>query len=105
MSTTTERSIRIHPAVHPGEYLLEELLRPMALTPYALAQKLDVPRTRIERLCRGQTSVTPDTALRLARFFGTTPDFWMNLQSLYDLTVTEERMGEELAAITPAHAA
>lgn len=77
----------------------------MGLTPYGLARKLGVPRTRIERLCREQTAVTPDTALRLARYFGTTPDFWMNLQSLYDLTLAEQNASGDIAAIKPARAA
>jgi antitoxin HigA-1 len=96
--------MRITPPVHPGEYLLEEYLKPMGLTPYTLAQKLDVPRTRIERIVREQTGITPDTALRLAKFFGTTPEFWMNLQSLHDLTIAEQ--ATDLRAIRPvaAHA-
>jgi addiction module HigA family antidote len=105
LSTITERAVRILPPVHPGEYLAEEYLTPLHLTPYALAQKLGVPRTRIERLCRQQTAVTPDTALRLARYFGTTPDFWMNLQSLYDLTIAEQEAGGDIAAIKPVKAA
>lgn len=105
MSTITEKAVRILPPVHPGEYLREEYLEPMGLTPYALAQKLGVPRTRIERLCREQTGITPDTALRLARFLRTTPDFWMSLQSLYDLTVAEQQAGADIAAIKPSRAA
>jgi len=96
--------VRIVPPVHPGEYLAEEYLRPLRLSPYGLAQKLGVPRTRVERLCRTQTGITPDTALRLGRFFGTTPDFWMNLQSLYDLTLAEQQAGDDIAAIIPAAA-
>lgn len=106
MSTITDRHpVRVLPPVHPGEYLSAEYLEPMGLTPYGLSQKLGVPRTRIERLCREQTGITPDTALRLARFFGTTPDFWMNLQSLYDLTVAERQVGKDIAAIRPVKAA
>lgn len=93
------------PPVHPGEYLSEEYMAPLSLTAYGLATKLGVPRTRIERLCRQQTGVTPDTALRLARYFGTTPDFWMNLQTLYDLTVAEQQAGGAIAAIKPRRAA
>jgi addiction module HigA family antidote len=102
---TRSRPARILPPVHPGEYLSEDYLAPLGLTPYGLAQKLGIPRTRIERLCRRQTSMTPDTALRLARYFATTPDFWMNLQTLYDLTVAEQAAGTEIAAITPLRAA
>jgi antitoxin HigA-1 len=98
-------NMRVTPPVHPGEYLVEEYLQPMGLTPYALAQKLNVPRTRVERLCRQQAGVTPDTALRLAQFLRTTPEFWMNLQSLYDLTLAEQEVGEEISAIQPVKAA
>jgi len=73
--------------IHPGEILREEYLVPLDLKPYTLAKKLHVPRTRIERLASEATAVTPDTALRLAKFFGTTAQFWMNMQSSYDLAV------------------
>ena len=92
---------RITPPVHPGEYLREELLEPLGLTPYALAARLGVPRTRIERLVREETGVTPDTALRLGRFFSMTPEFWINMQSLYDLTLAEAAADETLRAIEP----
>ena len=68
------------PPLHPGEVLREEYLKPLGLTPYALAAALDVPRTRIERLANEETGITADTALRLGRYFRTTPEFWMNLQ-------------------------
>jgi len=97
--------VRVYPAVHPGEYLDEEYLRPLGLTAYGLAGKLGVPRTRIERLCRCQTGITPDTALRLARYFGTSADFWMNLQSLYELTLAEQQAGSDIAGIEPVKAA
>ncbi|NIJ41153.1 addiction module HigA family antidote [Parvibaculum indicum] len=87
------------PPIHPGEILREEFLRPLGLTPYALAKKLRVPRTRIERLAREETPVTTDTALRLAKFFGTTPQFWMNMQAAYDLAIDAEAMEDEIAAI------
>lgn len=94
-------TIRIVPPVHPGKYLREELLKPLAITPYALAQKLKVPRTRIERLAREETGVTPDTALRLARLFGISAEFWMNMQAAYDLEVAEEASAKALAEIEP----
>lgn len=94
-------TVRITPPVHPGEYLREELLHPLQLTPYALAARLGVPRTRIERLVREETSITPDTALRLARFFSMTPEFWINMQGLYDLTLAEASADETLRAIEP----
>jgi len=91
------------PPVHPGEVLQQEFLEPLALTPYALAKACHVPRTRIERLARCETPVTADTALRLARYFGTTPQFWMNLQSNYELAVATDRT--ELSHISPRDAA
>ncbi len=89
------------PPVHPGEVLRQEFLEPLALTPYALAAAVGVPRTRIERLARGETSVTADTALRLGRYFGTSAEFWMNLQSAFDLTTATLEAGEAIEAIAP----
>ncbi|MFG1370714.1 HigA family addiction module antitoxin [Xanthobacter oligotrophicus] len=89
------------PPVHPGEILREEFLIPFGLTPYALAGAVGVPRTRIERLAREETPVTADTALRLARYFGTSAEFWLNLQALHDVRVEEARLASALAAITP----
>lgn len=71
--------------VHPGEVLSELFLEPLDMSAGALAKRLDVPRTRIERLVKGETAMTADTALRLAAFFGNTPEFWLNLQRAYDL--------------------
>lgn len=73
------------PPIHPGEILLEEYLLPMNMSAGELAKALDVPRTRIERIAGKKTSVTPDTALRLAIYFNTSAEFWMNMQSGYDL--------------------
>lgn len=84
---------------HPGEILREEYLVPLGLKPYTLAKHLHVPRTRIERLAAEQTSVTPDTALRLAKFFDTTPQFWMNMQTAFDLATEASAKREEIAAI------
>ncbi|MBB6507571.1 addiction module HigA family antidote [Rhizobium soli] len=87
------------PPVHPGEILREEYLVPLRMSASALAKKLNVPRTRIERLAAEQTAVTTDTALRLARFFDTTPEFWMNLQISYDLKIEIAAKKDEIAAI------
>ena len=87
--------------VHPGEILREEFLTPMGLSAYAIAAACGVPRTRIERLAREETPVTADTALRLARYFGTTAAFWMNLQAQYDLEVAEDGNSDELKRIKP----
>jgi addiction module HigA family antidote len=87
--------------VHPGEVLREEFLEPMSVTAYAVARACGVPRTRIERLARQETPVTADTALRLARYFGTTPEFWMGMQAQYDLEVAEDEAAAELRRIAP----
>lgn len=85
--------------IHPGEVLLEEYLKPLGLTAYAAAKAMKVPRTRIERLVRGETPVTPDTALRLHRAFGSSAQFWMNLQARYDLELAEDRASPEIATL------
>jgi addiction module HigA family antidote len=85
--------------VHPGEILREEFLKPLNLTPYAVAAALDVPRTRIERLAREETSVTANTALRLGKFFKTTPGFWMNIQAQYDLETAEDEIAPQIKKI------
>jgi len=86
--------------MHPGEVLREDFLRPMNLPPHAVARAVGVPRTRIERLANEQTAVTADTALRLARYFGTSPAFWMGMQAQYDLERAQDEMGDELRKIT-----
>lgn len=87
------------PPVHPGEILREEYLAPLGMSAGALARRLRVPRTRIERIVAEQTAVTPDTALRLAKAFGTTPEFWLNLQAGFDLKIEAEKLKAEIAAI------
>jgi addiction module HigA family antidote len=87
------------PPVHPGEILRDEFLQPLGITAGGLAKNLNVPRTRIERLVNEQSALTPDTALRLARFFDMSPQFWMNLQTSYDLKVEAAAKADELAAI------
>ena len=89
------------PIIHPGEILREDFLRPLSLTPYSLAKALRIPRTRIERIVREEGPITVDTALRLARYFTTTPDVWLNLQRSYDLQLETERKRDEIAAIIP----
>ncbi len=89
------------PPIHPGEVLREEFLVPLKLTPYGLAQACGVPRTRIERLAREETPVTADTALRLARYFGTTAEFWMGMQAQCDLERAEDAAATALRRIKP----
>jgi antitoxin HigA-1 len=87
--------------IHPGEVLREEFLQLMGLTAYAVARACGVPRTRIERLAREETPVTADTALRLARYFGTTPEFWMGMQAQCDLERAQDEAAAELRRIAP----
>jgi addiction module HigA family antidote len=90
--------------VHPGEVLLEEFLEPAGLSQYRLAKDISVPPRRINEIVHGKRSVTADTALRLARYFGTTPRFWLNLQAQYDLDVESDRLGGRLDQEVTAHA-
>ncbi len=85
----------------PGEILATEFLEPMGLTQYRLAQSIHVPQTRIAAIIKEGRTITADTALRLARFFGTSVEFWMNLQSQYDADMAREALGEELESIKP----
>jgi addiction module HigA family antidote len=78
------------PPVHPGEILLEEYLKPLGISQNKLGRDLNVPPQRINEIVRGQRAITVDTALRLSRYFHTTPQFWLNLQSRYDLEMAEE---------------
>ncbi len=91
--------------VHPGEILREEFLAPLGLSAYALAAACHVPRTRIERLVREQTPVTPDTALRLARYFGNSAEFWLGIQARYDLETARRALQGEIEAIEPRETA
>ena len=84
------------PAVHPGEVLFEEFLEPLGLSQYRLAKDISVPPRRINEIVHGKRAVSADTALRLARYFGTTPRFWLNLQAQFDLDIEEDRLGDRL---------
>ncbi len=91
--------------VHTGEVLREEFLKPLKLTPYAVAAAIGVPRTRIERLAREETAVTADTALRLGKLFKTTAAFWMNMQGQYDLETAEDKISAQIKKIASYEAA
>jgi len=84
------------PPVHPGEVLLEEFLNPLKISQYRLAKDTSVPPRRINEIIRGTRGVTADTALRLARYFGTSERFWLNLQTHYELEMQKERLGARL---------
>jgi addiction module HigA family antidote len=82
--------------VHPGEILVEEFLKPLALTEYRLAKGLRVPARRINEIVHGKRAITADTALRLGRFFRNSPRFWLNLQTGFDLETEADRLGPKL---------
>ena len=89
-------SDKILPPVHPGEILLEEFLKPMGISQYRLAKDINVPPRRINEIVHGQRGITADTALRLARFFGTSPEIWMSLQSRYDVEIAKDTLQDRL---------
>ena len=90
--------------VHPGEILLEEFLEPLGVSQYQLAKAVNVPARRINEIVHGQRRISADTALRLARYFGTSERFWINLQARYDLEVEKDRLGAALDDIRPLSA-
>jgi addiction module HigA family antidote len=93
------------PPLHPGEILREEFILPYGLTAGKVAKACGVPRTRIERIMNEEKGLSGDTALRLAKFFRTSPEFWMNLQSLYEVQVAKREIGEKIEEIEPIHIA
>lgn len=84
------------PPIHPGEILNEEFLEPMGISQYRLAKDISVPPRRINEIVHGKRAITADTALRLGRFFNMSPQFWLNLQTRYDLEVTEDQLDNRL---------
>jgi addiction module HigA family antidote len=86
------------PAIHPGEHLAEEL-KELRMTAADLARRLDVPTNRITEILNGRRAITGDTALRLAHFFGTSAEFWLNLQSLYEIRIAERKSGKSIKAL------
>ena len=97
------------PPIHPGTILFEEFLQPMGISQYRLAKDTSVPPRRINEIVHGKRSISADTALRLGKFFNMTAQFWMNLQSRYDLEVAEDKLEDKLEkevhSYQPAHAA
>lgn len=87
---------------HPGEVLVEDFLKPLAMSQYALAKAVGVPQIRISEIVRAERAVTPDTALRLARYFGTSAEFWLSMQATYDLEMARDKVGATIdATISP----
>jgi len=93
---TTDRSLEKLPPVHPGEVLLEDFIKPLGSSYYRLANDLGVASIRISQIARGKRAVTADTAMRLARYFGTSAEVWLRLQARYDLEVAQEKTGERI---------
>jgi len=89
-------AVRKLPPVHPGEVLQEEFLKPLAISQYRLAKEISVAPRRINEIVQGKRAITADTALRLARYFGTSDRFWLNLQTRYDLEAERDRLGSRL---------
>src|SRR5687768_18153351 len=88
-------SQKLHP-IYPGEILLEEFLEPMSISQYKLAKDISVPPRRINEIVLGKRAITPDTALRLSRYFGLSERFWINLQTRYDIEVEKDRLQNRL---------
>ena len=84
------------PPIHPGEILLEEFLKPMGISQYRLAKDISVPPRRINEIVLGKRAITPDTALRLSRYFGLSERFWINMQARYDLEIEKDRLQDRL---------
>ena len=93
------------PPIHPGEVLMEEYLEPLGITQHRLALAIGVPPRRINEIVHGTRRITADTALRMARYFGTSERFWMNLQGRYDLEMERDRLVDTLNEITPLKSA
>ena len=96
ISDEVMREKRVRPPMHAGRVLELEFLEPLEMTPYQLAKSLGVPAPRVYDLVRGKRGISADTALRLARYFGTSAQFWMNLQNRYDLEVAKDSSGERI---------
>lgn len=92
---------RTIPVPHPGSVLREEFLEPMELSVYALAQAIHVPRSRINEICHGRQGISANIALRLGKFFNVDPQWFLNMQTKYDLETERDRLQDDLAAITP----
>jgi len=93
------------PLPHPGEILKEEFLEPMGISVYAAAKAIGVSRSQLNDICRGENRMTASIALRLGRYFGVDPQWFMNMQTKYDLAISSEQLAAELESIAPARAA
>ena len=91
--------------IHPGEILMEEFLKPMEISQYRLAKDISVPPRRINEIVHGKRAISPDTALRLSRYFGLSERFWINMQARYDLEIEKDRLQDRLAQEVQIYAA
>lgn len=96
---------KLYPPIHPGEILMEDFIEGFGITQNKLAVAIGVPPRRINEIVHGKRAITADTALRLGRYFGVDSQFWLNLQTRYDLEVAEGRVAEQIEAITPLRVA
>ena len=96
---------KLLPPIHPGEILMEEFLKPMEISQYRLAKDISVPPRRINEIVHGKRAISPDTALRLSRYFGLSERFWINMQARYDLEIEKDRLQDRLAQEVQIYAA
>lgn len=98
-------SDKLYPPIHPGEVLMEDFIEGFGITQNKLAVAIGVPPRRINEIVHGKRAITADTALRLGRYFGVDPQFWLNLQTRYELEVAQDRVADQVAAIAPLQTA
>ena len=96
---------KLYAPIHPGEVLMEDFVEGFGITQHKLAVSIGVPPRRINEIVHGKRSITADTALRLGRYFGVEPQFWLNLQGRYELEVAQERVADQVAEIKPLQVA
>lgn len=96
---------KLYAPIHPGEVLMEDFIEGFGITQHKLAVSIGVPPRRINEIVHGKRAITADTALRLGRYFGVEPQFWLNLQSRYELELAQERVADQLTKITPLQVA
>ena len=98
-------STKLYPPIHPGEVLNEDFIKAFGITQHKLAMAIGVPPRRINEIVHGKRGITADTALRLGKYFGVEPQFWLNLQGRYELEVAEDSIAEEINSIQPLEVA
>jgi addiction module HigA family antidote len=94
-------TVKLYSPIHPGEILMEEFIEPFGITQHRLSVAIGVPPRRINEIVHGKRAITADTALRLGKYFGLDPQFWLNLQSRYEIELAQDRAADQIAAIQP----